>query len=249
LKEHWGVDYSFIPLHRGKSEEFEAGRAENRSDLPLPDDLEWHSALIFTNLSAAWQTIYARGTNPVVIERKVGRGTLVMATDSYYLSNEALLKDRQAGLLSWLIGPSRCVVFDEAHFGIVESGGVAVLLRKYRLEWLVAGLVLLAGLFIWKNSLSFVPLPASRGGEEFVAGKDAAAGFVNLLRRNIAPGEVLNVCFAEWTKSLRRAGTHTITRVDEAQAAIEAENKRSPKARDAVRTYREICRILKTRKN
>ena len=80
-----------------------------------------------------------------------------MATDSYFVSNEAMAKDRHADLLAWLIGPDKNVVFDEAHFGIVETSGVAVLMRKYRLHGLAAGLMLLAGLFIWKNSTSLVP--------------------------------------------------------------------------------------------
>ena len=38
-----------------------------------------------------------------------------------------------------------------------------------------------------------------------MAGKDAAAGFVNLLRRNIPPRDVLTTCFAEWKKSFAHA--------------------------------------------
>ena len=100
---------------------------ERKAELALPDELEWHSGAILTNLDKAWRTIYARGTNPVVVERKFGSGTVVLATDSYFLSNEALRKERHAELLAWLVGPGRAVVFDEAHFGIVETSGVASL--------------------------------------------------------------------------------------------------------------------------
>jgi hypothetical protein len=68
----------------------------------------------------------------VVVERQVGRGTIVMASDSYFLSNEALQRDRHADLLAWLVGSGTQVVFDEAHLGIVEKPGVATLMRKYR---------------------------------------------------------------------------------------------------------------------
>src|SRR5207244_6099085 len=57
------------------------------------------------------------------------------------------------------------------------------LFRSYRLHGFVASLIVLAGLFIWKNSLVFIPTFESRE-DDVIAGKEAFAGFVNLLRRN-----------------------------------------------------------------
>ena len=245
LKERWGLEFGFVKLQSGKADAFEPVTVRNQTDLPLPDELEWHSGLIFTNLATSWHPIYARGRHSVVIERGFGAGTVVMATDSFFLSNEALLKDRHADLLAWLIGSSRQVVFDEAHLGVVESQGVAKLLRKYRLHWVAAGLLLIAGLFVWKNSTSFAPPYPEERTADVVLGRDAAAGFVNLLRRNVPARDVLNVCFAEWTKSLLQGNTHLIARVDQAQTALEAENSRPPLQRDPDNTYRAICHILK----
>ncbi|HEU5395732.1 MAG TPA: DUF4350 domain-containing protein, partial [Verrucomicrobiae bacterium] len=160
----WGFQVSFRALEADGNNYLPAA-AMRRADLPLPATLAWHSGLVFTNLDPAWQVIYARGTNAVVIERRFGPGSVVMATDSYLVSNEAMLKDRQAALLAWLVGANRHVVFDESHFGIVETSSVAMLVRKYRLHGLVAGLLLLAVLFLWKNSTSLVPaVPAPRPG-------------------------------------------------------------------------------------
>jgi len=61
-----------------------------------------------------------------------------------------MVKDRHSDFLAWLVGPSKTVVFDEAHLGTVERSGVSGLMRKYRLYWFVTGLIALAGLFIWK---------------------------------------------------------------------------------------------------
>lgn len=246
FKKRWGVDFGFAALEPGEADTYEPATVVNQTDLPLPAKLDWHSAMIFTNLDKSWQTIYARGGNPVLVERRSGAGAIAMATDSYFLSNEAMRKARHADLLAWVVGPGQAVVFDEAHLGITESPGVAALMRKYRLHGLAAGLILLAGLFIWKNSMSLVPPCPDEAQPGYVAGKEAAAGFVNLLRRNIAPRDLLNVCFAEWTKSLARGGAHVIARVDQAQALIEAENARPPGQRNPVRTYQEICRALKS---
>ncbi len=156
LAEHWGFGVDFKKL-TPSGDVYEPARAENKTDLPLPRALDWHSGTVFTNLAGAWRVIYARGTNAVLIERQFGKGSVVMATDSYFVSNEAMAKDRHADLLAWLVGANRNVVFDEAHFGVVETSGVAMLMRKYRLHGLAAGLLLLAGLFIWKNASSLVP--------------------------------------------------------------------------------------------
>jgi hypothetical protein len=245
LKEHWGVEFGLVRLPAGQGTAYEAVSVVNQTDLPLPEQLHWHSAMVFTNVVPSWQTIYSRGTNAVVIERRFGRGSVVMASDSYFLSNEALAADRHADLLAWLLGSGKNIFFDEAHLGIIETPGAAKLMRQYRLHGLAVALLLLAALFIWKNALSFVPPYPDEQEAEHLAGQDAAAGFINLLRRNIAPRDLLRVCFAEWAKSLPANGAHIIARVDQAQTVLEAESARAQVGRDPVRAYREICRVLK----
>ena len=185
----------------------------------------------------------------MVIERTKGAGTFVLASDSWFVSNEALRKDRQAGVLAWFVGTNPNLVFDESHFGIVEQPGIAGLMRKYRLHGFAAGLSLLAGLFIWRNALSLVPPYPQETREPYVLCKETAAGFVNLLRRNVAAHEILSVCFEEWTKSLVQGKVHAIARVDKAQAVLEAESARPAREQDPVGTYREICRVLKGTKH
>jgi len=246
INERWGFEFDFVALEAGEAGAYRPARVVNKSDLDLPPALEWHSGTFFTNCNNSWRTIYARDTNAVMIERQFGSGAIVMATDSYFLSNEAMRNDRHADLLVWLTGPGKEVVFDEAHFGIVATSGVAMLIRKYRLAGLAVGLLALAGLFIWKNSMNFVPLYPDQAVEGYIAGKEAAAGFVNLLRRNLPPQDLVKVCFAEWKKTLKPENKTLIARLTEAQAIVEAETALSPRERDPARTYREICRILKT---
>jgi hypothetical protein len=216
-----------------------------KAKLPLPDVLQWHSGIVFTNLGPLWRVIYARGTNAVIIERKFGEGSVVMATDSYFISNEAMTKDRHTDLLAWLIGPNKNVVFDESHFGIVETSGVATLMRKYRLEGLVGGLILLAVLFIWKNSLSLVPPLADGKRENFVTGRDSATGFVNLLRRSVARRDILATCFAEWKKSTTQKGKTSSPRFQQAETIFSSEN--SVSGSNPIETYKKISETLGTR--
>ena len=244
LKQKWGIQFGFLALEPGTNH-YDSASVENQTSLPFPADLEWHSGTIIKGLSTNWQTIYSRGTNPVVVERKLGAGTVALATDSYFLSNEALRKDRHPELLAWWVGPSQRMVFDEAHFGIVETEGVSTLLKKYHLYGLVGALGLLAALFIWKNALSFVPIPAAPESAHFLPGRDASSGFVNLLRRNIPARDLPQVCFDEWKKSLGKGARHLAARQANAEAALVAEARRPSRERNPLKVYQEICHHLK----
>jgi hypothetical protein len=241
LKDQWGVEFKFAEVLSDDSNP--SVTATNVSGLALPARLEWHSGLYFANLDPAWQKIYAQDRDAVVIERHFGPGTVVMATDGYFLSNEAMRLDRHVNLLSWLLGPGHNVVFDEAHFGIVEDPGVAALIRRYHLAGLVGAFALLALLFIWKNSTSLVPPLAAEKGAGDVLGRDAATGFVNLLRRNIPAGELLEKCFAEWKKS--PAAARPGVKVAEVQAVLDAEKVLPPRQRDPVQAYARVVALLK----
>jgi hypothetical protein len=244
ITNRWGVDFAFKNLTSSAGESYDALKVRNRLEPSLPETISWHSGIVFTNVGQTWRTIYARGSDPVLIERRFGKGSLVLATDSYFVSNEALRKERHADLLAWLVGPCRKVVFDEAHLGVVEQPGVATLIRRYRLHGLVAGLLLLAGLFIWKNSASLAPRHQSEDAGDFVAGKESSAGFVNLLRRHVAGDQLLGLCFAEWKKSFVKAG-YPPAKLARVQAIIDGENSLAPGDRNAVRAYQSICQALK----
>jgi len=252
VQAHWDVTFDFAPLAKNDQDRYEPAPAELRgSDAPpdLPRFIDVHSGLCFTALDPAWRTIYARAqrTNvqPVLIERPMGRGSIVLFADSWHFSNEALRDDRQPALLSWLIGSGREVVFEETHLGTSEDPGVATLARKYRLQPLFAALLLLAALFIWKNAASFMPpcaeqLARERG--EIVEGRDSAGAFVNLLRRSIAPANLLRVCLEQWNAAALRKPPRA--KLEEMQRIIDAQNALEPKNRNPLVTYREFCRVL-----
>ena len=79
-------------------------------------------------------------------------------------------------------------------------------------------------------------------------GKDAATGFINLLRRFIPPGELLKVCFEEWKKPCGRISRHPAPGLAEAQARFEADEAQPPSRRDPVATYHAIRGALQTPK-
>jgi len=62
LEDKWEFHIGFEKLPVD-GETYAPVRARNRTDLPLPQTLEWHSGLVLTNCGSRWRTIYARGTN------------------------------------------------------------------------------------------------------------------------------------------------------------------------------------------
>ncbi len=173
----------------------------------LETSIHWHSALYFKNLKPEWHTLYSCAGKPVIIERKWGQGSLLLAADSYFVSNEALRNERAPRLLAYMLGPAT-VVFDEEHNGVTEEANIAGLARKYRLQGVVACLGLIAALFLWRNVVRFIPPYQDRKTDsDIVGGQDSTEGFVNLLRRSIPPKTILQTCETEWRKSFSHDAT------------------------------------------
>lgn len=244
--KRWGLQYRQYPLEGAT----EARLTEEFAGAGLPQLVYWHSSLYFDQLDPAWHVVYKREGKPVVIERRMGKGTVILSADSYFLSNEAMLRNRYPELLAWLIGGKNTVIFDEYFHGIAANPGVAALARRYRLHGLIAGILTLVGLFIWKNSISFVPPHPDSGGSRngyAAEGKDSAAGLTNLLRRSIPAKEILTVCWQEWKKSHAQTVARTKNQLERMESEYQAERSASLRQRDPAQAYNKISRILKER--
>lgn len=218
-------------------------------DLPLPSKVSCHTSLYFRNLDPEWRVIYERENFPVILERRFGSGAIVLSSLSFFLSNEAMLKERHPNLLAWMVGNHPLVIFDEYHNGVQAAPGVAALGRKYQLEGLFFGILVLAILFLWKHSVSLVP-PfdeddlLQRDGS--ARGKESSAGLTNLLRRNIPARQILSVCYQEWKKSPAGKGLAK-NKVERIDSIIQQENQLPLRKRDSRSVYNRISEILKER--
>jgi uncharacterized protein DUF4350 len=184
-----------------------------------------------------WRVLEKHQGDAVIVERDLSGGTLVLVGDSFPLSNQGLSDSREAGLIATLIGPAKQVLFDENQFGVSETGSVAVLIRKYRLETAIGMLFAIAGLFIWHSGSSFLP-PRANIRAAPVTGRDLHEGLAALLRRNIPIGQLLPACWKEWIRSAPQRG-----RAEMVQSEIQQWTGRDPAA-----GYRAICRVLTERK-
>jgi hypothetical protein len=212
-------------------------------------EISWHSALHFKDSGEDWKTIYTSRNFPVVIERTMGAGTMVVAADSFFASNEALRRERHSAFLAWLIGSHHNIIFDETHLGISESPGISTLMRRYHLGGLLAGLAVVAALAVWKNSARLLPVNDTEpGAEEAIIGKESFGGFVNLLRRNIAPSALLPLAIEHWAKR-NQSGTGNTATPNRAQAQVDrARQLIEQHPRDVVGAYQQIARAIHDKK-
>lgn len=215
----------------------------------LPDALSCHTSMYFDKLGSEWREIYARDDKAVVIERAMGRGSIVLSALSYVFSNEAMRDERQSGLLAWFVGDGIRVVFDEYHHGISSRPGMGSLLRDYSLHWVVAVALVLGALFVWRNALSLVPPAIDPAGTPHAPdpGRDCASGLANLLRRNVPQREILAACLNEWVKSKERLVPGRTPELDRIRELVVRERETVAEEKDCVRTYNAVVELLKRR--
>jgi len=268
----WEKDHMDTKYHRslaalwgfGWDRQMEADKAKSDSDHstadngdePLPEveafregrgaldySIPWKSALYFTRLELDWNVLYKAKDKPVLISRPLGQGEIVLATDTYFLSNEGLRNDRRPNLLSLVAGPAGSLLFDEVHLGTEQQEGVMSLAEKFRLQGYLYGMGCVLILLLWRNSVPLVPphkmgSPALAGS---VSGKDSRSGLINLLRRNIPSSEILKVSFTEWKRGITPGQQHLKPRIA-AMESILNENK-ATRAGEIVSVYHELCAV------
>jgi hypothetical protein len=216
----------------------------------LPESLPVHSSLSFRPDDGFWRTVYSLGGDAVLIERRMGTGSIVFLSESYPTLNGAMRDQRYPALLLRLLGGNKTAVFDETHLGVAENPGIMSLVEKYRLTYFLVALLLLACLYLWKNSVPLVPSRAlERSGDDGVTtDKDAVGGLISLLRRNIPAADLLDVCFREWMKSFSREYREGDGTRERLRAIVDQEMSKPPAKRDPAAGYRGMARILAERK-
>lgn len=227
------------------------GRTLSEEGMPA-NTPNWRSQYRFGDLAEEWReaVVVGKGKSPVVIERKLGRGSVVLATDSYFASNEALHFEGgdNADFLLWLTGGKSRVIFDETIHGSTVSGGAMKLIRKLRLHGFFYGLLVFVALWAWRSASSLAPGDEAieRGlvSGAAVSGERSESGFVRLLRRSLPAGELIGQCVNLHRESTRTPPVGKVA--SEIEAAVE-KNRERPREFPPAAAYRRIAEILRKR--
>jgi hypothetical protein len=193
----------------------------------------------FASWRPEWRTSGSFGNAPLFLERKLGRGAIVLMANADLLTNRQLLSAPDAEALAAAAGNRRRMIFDETHLGVADTGSVAGLAAAHNLQWLLLGFVMLAVFYVWRNSVSFVP-PMRAERDAAIAGLNAHGALTALLMRSIPENQILATAAAEWNASWqleKRPGARPLNDSELFQA-------RGATGDEAIRLYREFSKRL-----
>ena len=162
--------------------------------------LQWPGTLLFS-ADSSWRPIVTKGDFMLLGEKNVGSGSIVALHSGFHLSNQGLRQDLFSHgsnpLLSFIIGSSRTVIFDEWHHGIARANGTSELIARFGMTGVVFFAAAWFLLFVWtaRGELAERRLPATALDEEAFAPEDS----MQLLLSSYTPGACLvSICKEEW---------------------------------------------------
>jgi len=246
ISERWGFGYHYEPYDIT----YPLVRADRELDnASLPETVPWLNHTQFEDVDERWTPVYAVDGQPVVIERSFGRGSIVVCSDSFFISNEVLREHNVTGLLSWLVGTNHRVVFDETHLGNSDQQHLVRMAAELRLHGFIALLLVLGILYVWQQVYTLVPRrdqaeeDARRAEED---GLDAASALTSLLRRSVSKNRLLGTCFQEWENArgpgaLPETGTPAFEQARKLAGGFSEEGR----AENVIDGYGQICAILR----
>lgn len=169
------------------------------------------------------------------------KGQIRLLADGSPLRNGELHDARQTELVARLFANGLPVVFDESHLGVNETGGVGVLLQRYRLFPAIGMMLAAALLFVWRSSVSMLP---EREPVSAAMTPQPAASLRTLLAQRVPRAKLLGTLVEEWKRALPLLPVWHRGRVDEMDAALE----RAQAFKDVRRGYAELQAAVRLRK-
>jgi hypothetical protein len=196
----------------------------------------WLGHNSFDRLTPEWKIIAVQDGKDVIVERPFAQGSLVLLADSFPVSNEALVTDRNTGFLLWLIDHRHGVLFEETHLGLSEQPGIMSLAQRYGLQGTLTSIVAVLLLFIWK--CQYTPIPKTRSDQTGspVSGCSSDQAFLNLLQRSVSEKDLLSVCITTWLQTARPTPTQV--------ALLEKFRSEPGEEKPIVERYNQIIREI-----
>jgi hypothetical protein len=230
---HWDLEMRPVPREKKKD-----GDSDDEND--TDNDIAWPE---YIAPARDWRVAKSEAGKAVAVERAFGKGEIALIAATQPFLNEDLRTSRDIELLEWAAGNRQEILFDESHLGSAEGGTVMGLLRRFRLQGLMAALIAAALLFVWRASMPFPPVPDAAddtvNATPRLFGTGSGEALRNLLERRIPRASLVKVCVAEWERDFaRRAGEQAVREATQAAAENAPEAERWEKIRGIVRGTR-----------
>lgn len=250
ISERWGFSYGYkkVPAETDDISGFNAFRQDDAPE-GFPQQLEWHSSLYFTKLEEHWNTLYEiEEEQSVLIERRMGAGRIVLISDNYPITNEALYSHRQSEILAWALTTSPTIVFEESHLGIVKRMGMMSLMLHYGLLPFLLVLLLMTLLFIWRNAVSLVPRH-QEDRDTTVRAFTTIESMAHLARRAIPESQLMETCWNLHRSASKTLHVNQSKMEDSIQKIIHTYDTTPRHKKDAVATYNQLHTMVNERKS
>ncbi len=235
----WAVSTEQLPASDTTNSRILATGAVSGKELSMV----WPHTMVFTDVDPEWKILLSIQKEPVLMEKVLGAGSVVLATSSHFLSNEAMLRGPQLPLLTWLVGTPGRILFDEYHHGLRSSRSVTGLIRSYNLHGVIVLIFLLAALFLWKNCSSLLPHIAQDSDTLHpVSGRDQFEAMVGLLKRHPLKNLLLTA-FEQWKGGNCDWCQNHPSQLTEINALTSQTEKKLSEEEEVAR-YRAISRLL-----
>ena len=242
ISERWDFDYGF------ERPGVNTVLARHDDTLAVQPTFEGRSGLYFTPNDEAWHVVYGKEQAEGqpgwagIMERRMGSGSIVLCSDAFFLSNEAVHDYRDAELLAWLFGGRETILFSEAHLGTQQQDRIMTLVRRYRLHGVLFGFLLMGVLFVWHHAATLIPRREAPAGTAptTMAERSHQDGLDNLLARFIPRGQLLDTCVREWSQQF-----HNDPKGPVVKQLMESRKSSAPSEKteaDLVAAYNDIAR-------
>ena len=245
IQDRWGFRFKAIPMAESDDS---LVAVRNNDDAGLPESMGWYSHSGFEAMDTAWEAVYLVLDQPVVLQRSLGKGTVVLCSDTFQLSNEALASQPASAFLAWLPGEADRIIFDESHLGIRSNPGIMMLIHRFRLTGLIILALVFAIFWLWSCKVHLIPRRHTVRGIGATSGTviDATGGLGNLLMRHIPQKDLLMHCVDAWSKEA--SGEKSKKTADMMRLMINDETEKAGGKPDVSVLYRRLSDLHNERK-
>lgn len=193
------------------------------------------------------QTVYSIKDKDIVLLLTHGKGDMIICSETYFISNESLIKEPPVRFFTWIMDGRKQVLVDEYHHGISSRKGISFLLEKYHLYWSIAYMILIFILYLW-HVLPRFRKPIPRSLSETPRIRSSLDGYTHILTKTVPKDRLLDISLEQWIKSSRNRLFVEKNRPDIDLLKHHTKSKGNERDEDILNLYNEISCMIKDKR-
>ena len=204
-----------------------------------------------STLECKWpksKPVYKLDGQDIILLLNHGKGDIIISSETYFISNESLVKEPPVRFLTWIMNGRKRVLVDEYHHGISYKKGISFLFKKYNLYWFIGYLILIFLLYLW-HVLPYFQTPLPRPQRAKLQVQSSLTGYTQLLTKTIPKNKILSICFEQWIKGSRNRFFIEQNKKEIIYIKEKTELTNMDKDEELISKYNKIYNMIKERKS